>query len=708
MELDSWATRSQWYQPLLTVEEMSSVLGVKPQSVRQYMSSVPGFPQPVTTSPGRSRCVQAEFYDFVASERPHLRHRIPRLYPLARTHLNPARLLGAEARYIERQKVVLHYWQPDDDRGPIVTAYPAFHTPLPFDAQAWAQELSAQCAGVSAVVVPSIWPSIIPDPRHPDSADSDQHLRVAVVQPGRFDAEFDGTVGWLDEFSWSDLANLLHVDVPYWPLGLRDADAMLAWQPEQVFKVAPRILDDAATANIWSALENSCSTSVEANDVLTRTCRHADYQLAADLGLIPGVRRACRPGNEQGLLRAAVPAIPDAEPEHPTAGELAGLLHLPADPLHADSARLAGYTVGLWEPVISGVTDLRRERLGPLGQKWLDRLRPATSIQRDEFGYTMVISPLPEYDQKNATLWFDPLDKDCWVAQTDTRILVTQSPSAPAAQGDVMSVEIGVDVGNAFMADSAGQPWLIPNRTNAEYGIGYNGTAPRNLTRALEELVSDIHSHVSGRTARSVDGREEPAALLDLLVSTTSPLTLSRSELCRLIGSAEGTATKDVPAVETKAAAVRPAQGTNVALPNASPPHVDEAIMFTSDAAGQMVAVDIRQFPEGTPLVRARFHDFDGQVIDHSQWKQLFDDDIHSRRRVGCWQSDDGTVQVSTVWTGVSVEGGNPLIFHTTITGGRFHNATMHYSAATQAHVGHARTVTDMKDNRVPWFLVLR
>ncbi|SHU69725.1 Uncharacterised protein [Mycobacteroides abscessus subsp. abscessus] len=720
MELDSWASRSQWYMPLMSVDEMAAVLGVRPQSVRQYMSTVPGFPQ--SAEEARVRLIQAQFYDYLIAERPHLQHRIPRLFPIGKTHLQTARFLGAEVRdTTRREKAVLHYWQPDDDRGTVVVAYCGDY-PLTSDAHALAQEIAAQCPGVSAVVAPSLSPSLLPDPWHSDNMDDKRHRDVAVVQPGRFDEDFDGKEGWLDQFSWSDLANLLRVDVPDWPLGLRDIAAMAAWRPGNVFALAPRVRDDGSTSHIWHALDGACRTSVELTSLLQRVCEYTDYTFAADLGLLPGTAGYGR-DNEQGYLRAAVPKIAATQPEAPSADELAQLLHMRCDERYADGAITGGDLVGLWDPVITGVTIVEIDELVPLGHSWLQRLQRRRPEVRSELGFVIAMRRLREYERKDITFWSDPLHPNCWIVKSDNAIHVTHSPAIPGAQGDLMSVEIGSGIGHAFMADSAGNSWLMPCLRNGEYGVGYDGTTPRSLTRALEELLTDLRAPIRGRSPRWVNGRSEPAELMELLIQTPAPLTLSRAELLHLVDPT--TAQPETVDIGLAAAAAANGSGRVDAVGHEAVPEVTASvvvdtvgtqpepgpsIVFRASPGGQMVAIDASQFPAGVPDVPMRFHDFEGNPINREQWDQLFGNGFNGRtdRLIGSWESDDHAVRVSTAWTGVSVPGGGePLIFHTSITGGAFDGAIVHYSSAAQAHVGHARTLSDLQEQRVPWFRVI-
>ncbi|WP_134080970.1 hypothetical protein [Mycobacteroides salmoniphilum] len=716
MELDSWAARSQWYQPLMNAEEMASVLGVRPQSVRQYMSTVPGFPRPAEET--RGRFIAAQFYDYLRAERPQLQHRIPRLCPLGKTQLRPARFLRSEiCETARRHKAVLHYWQPDDDRGPLVVAYCESY-PLTSDAQDLAQEIAQLHPGVSAVVAPSLSASLLPDPWHPDDTIEKCHRAVAVAQPGCFDEEFDGKVGWLDQFSWSDLANLLRVDVPYWPLGLRDLEAMQQWRPGQVFSLAPRVREDGSTSDIWHALESSCSsTSVELTSLLHRVCRYTDYTLAVDLGLLPGTS-GYGIDNEQGYLRAAVPKIADSQPQAPSAHELAQLLHMRINPRYSDGAICGGDLVGLWDPVITGVTILDTDQLVPLGRSWLERLQRRRPEVRREFGFIIAMRRLREYERENLTFWSDPINPHCWIVRSETAIHVTQSPAIPAAQGILTSVEIGPGVGHAFMSDSAGNSWLMPCRRNGEYGVGNNGSTPRSLTSALEELLTDIRAPILRSGPRWVDGRDEPADLLSALAHTQPPLTLSRSQLLHLIDPTTAPPEAETGVPETVSDHAAHVAETDPAAPSASEPITaaeapqpgpGPAVVFRATAGGQMVAIDARQFPGGVPEIPLRFHDFEGNPISREQWEQLFTEDPFgpTGRLIGSCGSGDHTVQVRTVWTGVSIPGGGEtLIFHTNIAGGDFDGAIMHYRSAAQAHVGHTRTLSDLQEQRVPWFLV--
>lgn len=722
MDLDVWARRSHWYEPHVGSEGLAALLSVRQASVRQYQSTVEGFPQAVKESDGRVRWIEAQIYDYIAAERPHLRHRIPRLYPIQQLRPEPAQFAGAELVELSGGpiRVAVHYWLPSDDRGHIAVVY--FGGAMLAKETQWvAVDILERSPWVSAVVVPSDSGAGWPDPHFPDPFSPQRHREVAVAQRGQYDAEFDGEVGWLDRFSWSDLANLLRVDVPYWPVGLRNVEAISAWRPGEVQTLPPCPRPDSTTAHLRAALEHSCTTSTELNELLVNVCRYLDYEIARDGGLLPETDRDF-PQESPGLVRAAVPAVVKEPPPAPSPAQISQLLHLPADARYAEAGLRAGHFVGLWASVVAGSARLRRSALGPLGQQWRSRLQRVENVsQRDEFGYVRIASWLSPPQLDSATWLYDPLHADCWIIETHDTIHVTYPRNLPGAQGELTSVQIGVDVGDAFMADSSGTAWLMPRTELNDYGVGYNGGAPRALTVALEDLLADIHAPSPGRRLGGISDEQLPAALLSLLIASPGPLTLTRAQIKQLI---------DPSAVDESALAANVfAEPMVAADDNAPAVAADEAppgpvakalfegpltpglgVMFWPDRAGRMVAIDSRQLTDKSPApsVPVAYHDFDGQPLERQAWEQLFAADLEGqgRRLIGSWTSQDGVVRVTTVWTGVSVTESDPLIYHTTIAGGPYADNSVHYRSLADAQFGHARTVTEVQEGRFPWFLI--
>lgn len=555
MTWDRLRQRTSWYNLRLSVDYVADRLGVKSQSIRQYVAvgGAEGFPAPDVKLEGKNYWMPATIYDFIDSSRPHLRPRVPRLYPLPSSFRGePAAFLGAERFGVGRgswlNEGVLHLWQPADDRGRVIVAYPD---------QPWAinvaRDLAALIAGqrpdASAVVVVTDYESRTPDPEHPDRADPMSHRGVAVWD---HITRADGAnARWREHFSWSDLAYLLRTDVPYWPTGLLDMDAMAAWRPGEVRKVTPRYRTQYQVKHFSAALIDACKEDADLLRLLGRACRIINYATAQHLQLIPPSTTTLT--NQTGLLVAAVPDVDPVAPAPLTEKERAQLLHLPADPRYAEQALFIGSLGdgsrgywGLWKPILGSVTIIDRNQLGPLAQRWHQRLRPLTAPRRtDELGFTWIYSRIDEcLDRDSPRQWLhDPLEPDCWIIETPTRIYATTGSRLRHAQGQLQTAEIGVTPGQftdrypVFVADQNNTPWIMPTPHGQEpFKLGYDGSGPRGLAIAIGELCADINTTLSGEDQFPyVDDRELPCALRDMLMELNGPLTLDRNEIDRAL-----------------------------------------------------------------------------------------------------------------------------------------------------------------------------
>lgn len=558
MTWDRLRQRTSWYNMRLTVDYVADCLGIKAQSIRQYVAvgGAEGFPDPDVKLEGKNYWRPATIYDFIDSSRPHLRARVPRLYPLASSFRGePAAFLGAEHFEVGGGRLsnqgVLHLWQPADDRGRVIVAYPD---------QPWtvsvARELAALIASqhpdASAVVVVTDYESRTPDPEHPEPTDLLSHRGIGVWDhTTRVDG---GNSRWREHFSWSDLAYLLRTNVPYWPTGLLDMDAMAAWQPGEVRKITVRYRTQYQIRHFSAAFIDACKDDADLLRLLGRACRIINYATAQNLQLIPPSATALT--SQTGLLVAGVPDVDPVAPAPLTEQERAELLHLPADPRNAEQALFIGSLGdgargywGLWKPLLGSVTIIDRNQLAPLAQRWHERLRPLTASRRtDELGFTWIYSRIDEcLDRDSPRQWLhDPMEPDCWIVETPTRIYATTGSRLRHAKGQLQSIEIGITPGRfknrypVFVADQNNTPWIMPTPHGQEpYLLGYDGSGPRGLAIAIGELCADINTTLSGKDQFPyVDNRELPNALRDTFIELTGPLTLPRNDIDRALNLA--------------------------------------------------------------------------------------------------------------------------------------------------------------------------
>ncbi|WP_071289353.1 hypothetical protein [Mycolicibacterium llatzerense] len=542
MVLNAYALQTKWYTPLLGVDDLAEILDVKTQSIRQYLSvgGAEGFPEPDGKPNGRNAWSEASVYTYIDNHRPQYRYRIPRLYPI-HPDPGPAQFLGSEMVTIDfRIKAALHYWRPGDGRGDIIVAYLNEPTAMPV-ANTHAQAIAAMRPGVSCVVVPSHgWTTL---PRPGDDPLGTPHLAVGVADinptapPGL--APLTGRAG---QFSWAELANLLRVDVPYWPLGLVDVDAISTWWPGQLQRLAP-IVNGAHTGHLMYALRAALANDPELAALLDRARRYINYQRASMDSLIPGTESpTMRIPNRLGLVHAAVADI-DPDPPTPLSNnEIATILHTPADERYASDAGLIGYAVGFWDSIFATCARIDKQNMGPLANRWRSRLTEVTDDTKDrsnaEFGYRRALEYIPGYELGELTILADPLNPDCWIVETQTAIHASVGQALWHANPPLKSVEIDDSNGsNIFIEDARGATWLLPvadpNRT---YPLGCDGSGVRNLVSALGDLLADLTAPVADvNPYRYVDGKEPDCPLREHLIATQPPLTLTRAELQRLL-----------------------------------------------------------------------------------------------------------------------------------------------------------------------------
>ncbi|MHA7658413.1 hypothetical protein ACX9NJ_23520 [Mycobacterium sp. ML2] len=550
--------RTSWYNMRLSVDYVADHLGVKSQSIRQYVSvgGAEGFPPPDLKVDRKNYWRPATLYDFIDASRPHLRTQIPRLYPLiSSSHDAPATFLGTEGFEVGKgtwwSQGVVHFWQPADDRGRVIVAYP--DQPWSIDVACdLAALIAGQHPGISAVVVVTDSESRTPDPEHPERDDPRRHRGIGVWDKNLARPGDDPDGRWRYYFSWSDLAYLLRTDVPYWPTGLLDTDAMAAWRPGEVRRITPRYRTHYQIRQFSAALVEACKDDSALLRILGRACRIINYATAQDLRLIPPP--AITMASETGLLVAATPDVDPVAPEALTVDERARLLHIAANPRYAEEALLIGSLGdgfygywGLWNPILGRVTTIDRVGMGPLAQRWYERLRPLTATRRpDELGFTWIYSAIansPEGDGPHQCL-HDPLQPDCWIVETSTRIYVTTGSQLRRATGQLQAIEIGVTPGQftasypAFVEDGSSTPWIMPTpRSKPEpYRLGYDGSGARGMAIAIRELCTDLNALLSGNDDFAfIDDVEEPCALRDIFIGLNAPLTLHRNDIDRLL-----------------------------------------------------------------------------------------------------------------------------------------------------------------------------
>lgn len=466
---DQWRSFSRWYDPYLSADRIARYLTESGESLAADF---------FTTQPDAAaqRWSLAEVYAFLAARGGD--KRIPRLFPLA-AERGPARLL--HTRHVEIPEVgakldidkdrgadlVVHTWDPCDGRGAVAIGYPVRESPAAVTKEAADRLLGM--SGVSAVAVLTGFDA-------PIRVGYDTRQPGLWVADGRLTHEVDSVGISTERFGWGDLSNLLQTSLPYWPVGLRDRDAMLAWRPGDPPREVTVALSKCNPRALAKAVADPSPT---VRDIIDRVTSHIESILI----------EICESHNERyaalpSLNVAAVPARPEPSSDI-THGEAALLLHQRAHDQHSPTTLLIE-TI----PVKTVVTSVRYvDPTGPLAELWLARLEAASAPQ--ELGFRLLDHAL-NGSPDPVELLAHPSLPDSWIArQTDT-VVHTIGTSVPATG---RMVHAYVTRTSAFFRDSSGAIWPIPAPSSSPVE-----DPSRTLARTLTILSIDAGADVNDET----------------------------------------------------------------------------------------------------------------------------------------------------------------------------------------------------------------
>lgn len=482
---EEWTAHTQWYRRTLTAETLGQIFAVDESVLRALPGFLAAFP------PSHHVEMQwslADIYNYIAETKPSYVPWIPRLFPLPAAPTWPARMLYATSVEIGPggQEFVVHAWDPPDGRGHIAVGYPVRDCPGAATPEA-AYRLLSQLSWASAVAIPT-------------GQDAPRGYRR--TQPGVWVADgrrimlgggIEGVHG-VQHGVWGDVANLLRTDVPWWPQGLRERDAMLAWRPgDDPLAIAPATADRDPAA-LLDVLTPDSSTGLR--HTVAKMIHAIEYELCSQL------KSSATYVPFPGLTQAAFASLNPEPPRPRTAGETALFLHQQvANPLVAARAAAVagGYPIAHKTHVIKPA-----HHDNTVVRLWLDRLRPASTARRDEIGFQLALSTLatelgPEDHLAPTGFFVDSDWPDCWVVASGETVIATCGTSVPA-RGVLRQAYITDEAG--FFLDSCGVVWPLP----------YKKDRPTNtvedLAQALSRLMTDAGADV-----------EDPAADVD-----TNPL----------------------------------------------------------------------------------------------------------------------------------------------------------------------------------------
>ncbi|AGB27281.1 hypothetical protein Mycsm_07187 (plasmid) [Mycobacterium sp. JS623] len=475
-----WMSHSRWFRRDLSAERIGEILSFDKRTRPLLHDFLNAYPPRLHNE---TRWSYADIFQWVnesADPRGTL-GLMPRLFPVPDAPRRPARMLFATSVEVGAggQEFVVHAWEPSDGRGHVAVGYPVRDCPGATNPET-AQRLLGHLSWASAVAIPT----------GDDAPTGNRGVQPAVwVADGRpvvLGGGDDDLPAGVERCVWGDVANLLRTDLPWWPHGLRERDAMLMWRPgDDPLAITPATAerDPAALLDILTP-----DSSTGLRHTIAKMIRTIEHDLC---GQFVGGRDQYAPF--PGLTHAAFPAIGnDSTPQPRTPGEAALFLHqrVPNPLIAARAATVAGgYPVAHLTYVIKPTN-----RQHPLVDEWLTRLRPASTSRRDEIGYQLALSMLPVElgpDDHLAPTGFhvDPDWPDCWIVSLGETVIVTCGVSVPA-RGVLRQAYLAE--GAAFFRDSLGGVWPLPCKryrpTDTDEDLA------QTLTRLLVDAGADVES----------------------------------------------------------------------------------------------------------------------------------------------------------------------------------------------------------------------
>lgn len=515
-----WLLHSRWHELRVDRDSFASLLDTTPDWIdHQLAHGCPDIPTPADQRHG-PRWTEHQVFTTVLTLHGEYGNRVPRLFPTDKRQqsarfLTTGRVDIDDGSYGARGPFALHYWQPADDRGVVAIAYPSSYVNSVNPDKAAAELLSRVDA--SAVVVPCG----MSDPL-PNGAIGDRQPVVGV-------ADHSTAVLSAGRWRWFDVTALLCTDIPWWPTGLTDIDAILAWRPGD----PPRrlqVTDEGACAS-WltrASLHAQDPTTRQAFDTIASW---VDYRICEAARLTPD---GCDDTPQRpGLTRAAIAEIPARHGEYGPREVSTVLHHIVGDPTTAYWAVRTGLMYGAWWPVAGFyILVIDRDELSRLGHEWCNRLVPVSAERHNELGFAILWSIIDAKQGAAQQWWTDPRNPDMWAISDDTgRLFATIGTRVPAygqlnevSAGHALTASRGEQL--IFFRDSRGDAWPLPTTQLCHYCPGVEGDHAERLANSLAVLADDA----TADTQQQHDniGQTE---LARYIAATPAPFTLTREQI---------------------------------------------------------------------------------------------------------------------------------------------------------------------------------
>lgn len=549
-DAEYWRALCCWHLPTMGAAQLADAIGLKEDSVRQYISR--GIGELPAPKPGSRpmRWSPAQAYMYLFNHRQNLADRVPRIFPHRDPEfVNPAVFLAAEQHPISafkslgiynfrgfssrRTPVIGHYWQPSDGRGPIAVLYPAIPG---------AEILRGTAINIAATAIKFLAPigfeavAVITDELRALNSGSGKQAAVIVAEPGShvhtpaenqirpcaatLEAANEQDPVSLYEIGWFDLTYLLRNDLPWWPIELREADSIMSWSPTREPDSVPpgctwyRHADMNALGKVLN--EEDPTDGPRIQDILARADRRIQAQIyAAPLGaddLPGGLDRT--PGITPG---AQVAFSMQKVPTQLTEQEVRWLLHQQYPRGYSlTSAVAALWSLDEFRAIAGTSTRVKLQELGPLAQEWFNRLEPAP---QHTIGHAYTRARCHYiFGEISGETFIDPLNPLAWAIRSKCGTAGYATGQAPA-QGVLVDFEQESEHTARFFRDSDGIVWPLP--WPAGDG-GRNFLLASVLTALRADAAADLnHPNLPAQNA----------ALHALVVGRRAPWTLTGREI---------------------------------------------------------------------------------------------------------------------------------------------------------------------------------
>lgn len=526
-DMHVWSQRTRWAKSTSVSDDtFTAITGIPLQQAQaaahaDVASTAPGeepsgFPQPIAPrNGGPQRWPTTDTLMYTVTMLPARAAAVPRLFPRV-SEPTPATFVGAtRVNLHDRGNFAVHLWQPGDGGPRVAMAYADNFVDSGLPAKDVAAILAQLDTDIAAVALANHEATSLSTyvPGQDPVSDGDQPCLVVAERHAQYFPDSAGIDG-VSRYWWTELANLLRTDIPWWPVHLRDLGAMLSWRPSsqiQTIVPAARDQDPRAITGVATITDPPLVRGALEHQAATILHRLAVFSAAETYDVTPG------------LFVAAMSAVEHrgAEPQLSLA-EKSAILHHRTTLQRYSEMSVALDRLDLMPLVTHGIK-LRPEGAGPIAQRWISRLTDVSADRYDEIGFWRLHGYL---SGRTPVRWMtDPLAPNSWVLQDDAGWLyATVGTRTFNAVGVLTAAETGDEA--MFFADSNDTAWPIPDHGFDYYKTGYGGGGTQRLTESIITLIRDASADVHRPTDFYPD-----SSLFEMLSTTADPTAIPQEML---------------------------------------------------------------------------------------------------------------------------------------------------------------------------------